>query len=55
MNPERAGKTKMPLTWRVVRVLAALYIYGLALLILVMFSRNTLSTLLRTLFLTQVR
>ena len=55
MNAERTGKMKMPLTQRVVRVLAALYIYGLALLILVVFSRNTFSTLLRTFFLTQVR
>lgn len=55
MNAERAGRTKMSLTQRVVRLLAALYIYGLALLILVMFSRNTFSTLLRTFFLTQVR
>jgi hypothetical protein len=45
----------MPLTRRVVRVLAALYIYGLAFLILAMFSRNTFSTLLRTFLLTQVR
>jgi hypothetical protein len=55
MNAERAGKTKLPLTRRVVRVLAALYIYGLAFLILAMFSRNTFSTLLRTFLLTQVR
>jgi hypothetical protein len=55
MSSEHISKTKRissvaPSTRRSVQVLAALYIHALALVILVVFSRNVFSTTIRTVF-----
>ena len=60
MNSEHISKTKRtscaaPSTRRSVQFLAALYIHALALVILVVFSRNVFSTAIRTTFLPLLR
>jgi len=60
MNSEHISKTKRtscaaPSTGRSVQFLAALYIHALALVILVVFSRNVFSTTIRTMLLALLR
>jgi len=60
MNSEHVSKTKRissaaPSTRRSVQFLAALYIHALVLVILVVFSRNVLSTAIRTVILPLLR
>jgi len=60
MSLERISKTNTtscaaPSTRRSVQFLAALYIHALALVILVVFSRNLFSTTIRTMLLALVR
>ncbi len=60
MSSEHISKTKRiscapPSTRRSVQFLAAFYIHALALVILVVFSRNMFSTAIRTVFLALLR
>jgi len=60
MSSERISKTKRisyapPSTRRSVQFLAGLYIHALALVILVVFSRNVFSTAIRTTLLALLR